>query len=98
MTSSKVQLFLDEAFEFLGEQEFSITIQTWKNFCNQEEISFETLQIAKLELLRQSQKIDDNSERLKQIFCCDPFDAEIIKSLRDIWYDKAENQPDPYQK
>ncbi len=98
MTLNKVQPFLDEAFEFLREQEFSITIQTWKNFCNQEEINFETLQVAKSELLRQSQKIDDDSERLKQIFCCDPFDAEIIKSLRDIWYEKAESQPDPFQK
>jgi hypothetical protein len=98
MTLSKVQPFLDEAFEFLREQEFSITMQTWKNFCNQEEISFETLQIAKSELFRQSQKIDNDSERLKQIFCCDPFDAEIIKSLRDIWYEKAESQPDPFQK
>ena len=80
MNLSKVQPFLDEAFEFLREQEFSITMQTWKNFCNQEEISFETLKIAKLELLHQNSKIENDSERLKQIFCCDPFDAEIIKS------------------
>ena len=98
MNLSKVQAFLDEAFEFLREQKFSITMQTWKNFCNQEEISFETLQIAKLELLRQSQNLDDDSERLKQIFCCDPFDGEIIKSLRDRWYDKAESQPGSFQK
>jgi len=90
--------FFSKAFEFLREQEFSITIQTWKNFCNQEKVNFETLQIAKLELLYQSQNLDDDSERLKQIFCCDPFDAEIIKSLRDIWYEKAESQPDPFQK
>jgi hypothetical protein len=98
MISQVLSDFFPKAFEFLCEQEFSITMQTWKNFCNQEEISFETLQIAKLELLRQSQKIDDDSERLKQIFCCDPFDGEIIKSLRNIWYDKAESQPDPFQK
>ena len=75
MNLSKVQPFLDEAFEFLREQEFSITMQTWKNFCSHEKINFETLQIVKLELLHQSQKLDDDSERLKKIFCCDPFDG-----------------------
>ena len=61
MNLSKVQPFLDEAFEFLREQEFSITMQTWKNFCSHEKINFETLQIVKLELLHQSQKLDDDS-------------------------------------
>ena len=90
--------FFPKAFEFLCEQEFSVDLTTWKKFCNQEKINFETLQIAKLELLRQNPNIDNESERLKKIFCCDPFDAEIIKSLRNIWYDKAESQPDPFQK
>jgi hypothetical protein len=49
-------------------------------------------------LLRQSQKVNDDSERLKQIFCCDPFDANNTKALRDIWHNKAESQPDPYQR
>ena len=73
-------------------------MQMWKKFCNQEEISFQTLKIAKLELLHQNSKIENDSERLKQMFCCDPFDGEIIKSLRDIWYEKAESQSDPFQK
>jgi hypothetical protein len=98
MSLSKVQPFLDKAFEFLRDREFSVNREDWTKFCASQDISLDKLQLAKLELLRQSQKIDDDSERLKQIFCCDPFDGEIIKSLRDIWYEKAESQPDPFQK
>ena len=98
MSLSKVQPFLEEAFEFLRDREFSVTRQDWTKFCDSQGISLDQLKSAKLELLRQVQKIDDNSEQLKQIFCCDPFDGEIIKSLRDIWYEKAESQRDPFQK
>lgn len=61
-------------------------------------MSLEKLKAAKLELLRQNSKINNESERLKNIFSCDPFDGEIIKSLRDRWYNKAESQTDPFQK
>lgn len=89
--------FFPKAFEFFCEQKFSITMQIWKNFCHQEKINFETLQIAKSELLRQNPTINNDSEQLQKIFCCDPFDEEIIKSLRNIWHEKAENQPKPFQ-
>ena len=98
MTLSKVQPFLDEAFEFLRDREFSVSSEDWTKFCDNQGMSFEKLKSAKSELLHQNLKIDNELERLKNIFCCDPFDGEIIKSLRDIWYDKAENQPYPYQK
>lgn len=98
MTLTKVQLFLDEAFEFLRDREFSVSREDWAKFCDNQGMSLEKLKAAKSELLRQNPKIDNESERLKNIFCCDPFDGEIIKSLRDRWYNKAESQPDPFQK
>jgi hypothetical protein len=98
MTLSKVQPFLDEAFEFLRDREFTISREDWARFCDSQGMSLEKLKSAKSELLRQSQKVDDDSERLKQIFCCDPFDAGSTKALRDIWHDKAESQPDPFQR
>ena len=98
MTLTKVQLFLDEAFEFLRDREFSVSREDWAKFCDNQGMSLEKLKSAKSELLRQNPKIDNESERLKNIFCCDPFDGEIIKSLRDRWYNKAESQPDPFQK
>ena len=98
MTLSKVQPFLDEAFEFLRDREFTISREDWAKFCDNQGMSLEKLKSAKSELLQQNLKIDNESERLKNIFFCDPFDGEIIKSLRDIWYDKAESQPDPFQK
>jgi signal peptidase I len=98
MTLSKVQPFLDEAFEFLRDREFSVSREDWAKFCASQGMSLEKLKSAKSELLRQSQKLDDDSERLKQIFCCDPFDVANTKSLRDIWHDKAESQADPYQR
>ena len=98
MSLSKVQPFLEEAFEFLRDREFSVTRQDWTKFCDSQGMNLEKLKSVKSELLRQNLKIDNESKRLKQIFCCDPFDAEIIKSLRDRWYDKAESQPDPFQR
>lgn len=98
MSLSKVQPFLDKAFEFLRDREFSVSREDWTKFCASQGMSLDKLQSAKLELLRQSQKIDDDSERLKQIFCCDPFDVANTKALRDIWHDKAESQPEPYQR
>ena len=98
MTLKKVQPFLDEAFQFLRDREFSVSREDWTKFCASQGMSLDKLQSAKLELLRQSQKVDDDSERLKQIFCCDPFDASNTKALRDIWHNKAEYQPDPFQR
>ncbi|MEB3119655.1 MAG: hypothetical protein VKL41_00345 [Snowella sp.] len=98
MTLNKVQAFLDKAFDFLRDREFSVSREDWAKFCDNQGMSLEKLKSAKLELLRQNPKIDNESERLKNIFSCDPFDGEIIKSLRDRWYDKAESQPDPFQK
>ena len=98
MSLSKVQPFLEEAFEFLRDREFSVSREDWAKFCDSQGINLEQLKSAKSELLRQSQKVNDDSERLKQIFCCDPFDVANTKALRDIWHDKAESQPDPYQR
>ena len=98
MTLSKIQPFLEEAFEFLCDREFSVSSEDWTKFCASQGMSLEKLKSAKSELLRQSQKLDDDSERLKQIFCCDPFDASNTKALRDIWHNKAEYQPDPFQR
>ena len=98
MTMNKVQPFLDEAFEFLRDREFSVSREDWAKFCDNQGMSLEKLKSAKSELLRQSQKVDDDSDRLKQIFCCDPFDASNTKALRDIWHNKAEYQPDPFQR
>jgi hypothetical protein len=98
MSLSKVQPFLDKAFQFLRDRDFAISSEDWTKFCDNQGMSFEKLKSAKSELLHQNLKIDNELERLKNIFCCDPFDGEIIKSLRDRWYDKAESQPDPFQK
>jgi hypothetical protein len=98
MTLNKVQPFLDKAFDFLRDREFTVSREDWAKFCDSQGMSLEKLKSAKSELLCQNPKIDNESERLKNIFSCDPFDGEIIKSLRDHWYDKAESQPYPFQK
>lgn len=98
MSLKNVQPFLNKAFEFLRDREFSVSHEDWKTFYINQGINLDQLKSAKSELIRQSQKVDDDSERLKQIFCCDPFDAGSTKALRDIWHDKAELQPDPFQR
>jgi signal peptidase I len=97
MTLNNVQPFLDEAFKFLRDRQFSVSHEDWIKFCGSHDMSLDKLQSAKLELFRQFKKIDDDSEQLEKIFYCDPFDTEIIKSLRGIWYEKADKQPDPFK-
>ncbi len=97
MALNQVQPFLEKAFEFLRSKEFSISSEDWKTYCKNQNINLENLKKAKAELLRQSPNTSDDTERLQQIFCCDPFDEEIIKSLRNIWHKRAETQPEPFE-
>ena len=65
MTLTKVQLFLDEAFEFLRDREFSVSREDWAKFCDNQGMSLEKLKSAKLELLRQNPKINDPASYLR---------------------------------
>lgn len=93
--------FLDKTFGFLRDHEFSINREIWKNHCNNQGIKLETLQAAKLELCHKIQSTTNNLDKIKlleQLFCCDPFDSENIKKLRDSWHEQGEIEQEPFQR
>ena len=97
----EISNFASQAFEFLCKKDFIIKSQEWEKFYLEKGIKNSELQVKKQEIFQELTEIESSSQRqqkLEQIFCCDPFDTEIIKSLRDIWYKKEESQPDPFQK
>jgi hypothetical protein len=105
MTLSKVQSFLDEAFEFLRDQrKFNVTREDWqkfwKKFCvaNMNAIQKSDLRVAKQELtnelnLNSNVSDDEKIQKLEQIFCCDPFDKEFVKKLVDVYQKRKELDP-----
>ncbi len=97
MFFKKIYPFLENAFQFLCEHEFNVSREDWKKFCIANDVSLDDLKSAKLELLRQFHNTSNDSEQLKKIFCCDPFDEEIVKSLRNIWHERSEKQPEPFE-
>lgn len=101
MTLSKVQPFLDEAFEFLRDQKkFNVTREDWQKFCvaNMNAIQKSDLRVAKQDLtnelnLNSNVSDDEKIQKLEQILCCDPFDKESVKELVDVYQSRKERDP-----
>lgn len=99
MSLSSIQPFLEQAFGFLCDRGFSANREEWKKFYTAKGTTLEQLNAGKSELLTKLKRSGDGekTELLQQIFCCDPFDEEIAKTLRDNWHERADSEPNPYQ-
>jgi len=91
---------LKRIFDFLDDRDFTIDRSTWLGFCQDHHISTKALQAHKTKLIAQlSSAIEGELHRnkLEQIFCCDPFDFQVASDLRNLWHQKSQLQPEPFQ-
>jgi hypothetical protein len=101
MSFQELQPFLEEAFKLLEEREFNVDRQTWTKFYQEHNITPEQLKAAKLEILSKIKNIENDfaqQKALEQLFSCDPFDVQNIKALQDSWHNRAESEPEPFEK
>lgn len=91
---------LKRIFDFLDDRDFTIDRPTWLSFCQAQNISTEALKAYKTQLLAQDPlgtEEELHRKKLEQILCCDPFDFQVANELRNLWYQKSEIQPEPFQ-
>ena len=85
-----VHLFLNQAFDELLSKNFSIPPEEWQKFCDRQGITNDQLQEEKLRLEGELKAMvnpsnDEQEQKLKDIFCCDPFAPKSVEDLLAFW-------------
>lgn len=85
-----VHLFLNQAFDELLSRNFSIPLEEWQEFCDRQGFTNNQLQEEKLRLEGELKAMvnpsnDEQEQKLKDIFCCDPFAPKSVEDLLAFW-------------
>jgi len=92
---------LTDIFTFLQDHQFCVSPEVWQGFLREKEIAETDLKHVKSQLMAEMGGLQSHPEqipKLEQLFCCDPFEPQVVKCLRDSWYEQGQRQPEPWQK